>query len=173
MRSGRDDNKKQKTKARLHADGDEFLDGFGAERVGGRLGEIGDADGTEQAGNGVIDTRQRFFDGAGVGEVAGVVVRAAGGDEEGTVDGVDNFKGGDFARLLEERIATAHAGMGAEDANFGQTLQDLREQLRRDVIGDRDIPGAERLVVGVLGEEFEGHEAVVGFFGEPEHSSPV
>jgi hypothetical protein len=25
------------------------------------------------------------------------------------------------------------------------------------------------LVVRVLSEEFEGHEAVVGFFGEPEH----
>jgi hypothetical protein len=28
-------------------------------------------------------------------------------------------------------------------------------------------------LVCVLGEELEGHEAVVGFFGEPEHNLPV
>jgi len=77
----------------LQLDGDQVRASFGADGgVGTGFGEIGDADAAEQAGDAVVDARQRLLDGAGVGEVAPVVAGSAGGDEERAVDGVDDFK---------------------------------------------------------------------------------
>src|ERR1700691_917498 len=158
----------------LQLDRHEFLAGVPAHRdFGAALSEVGDADAAEQTGDAVIHTRQRLFDGAAVGQVAGSVAGAAGGDKERPVNGVNDFEGGDFARALYQGIDTAHAGMGAQDADLRQPLQDLGEQLGRDVVGLGDVPGAEGGRVRVLGEIFERHEAVIGFFGEPEHNSPV
>ena len=149
----------------------EVVDGFG---------EVGDADAGEKTGDAVVYFAQRFFDGAMAGEVAGSVNGDAAGDEERAVDGADNFEGGDAGRGTGESVAAVGAGVGDEQAGAGEGLEDLGEELRRNVVGLGDVlrgAGACEVEVGtgllgevsLLGEIFEGHEAVVRFFGEPEH----
>jgi hypothetical protein len=75
-------------------------------------------------------------------------------------------------------VAAVGAGVRDQQAGFGEGLEDLGQQLRRDVVGLGDVLGGgrcagERVEAGVrlLGEVLERHQAVVRFFGEPEHES--
>ena len=101
----------------------------------------------------------------------------ATGDKERAVDGANDFEGGDLGGRTGERVAAVGAGVRDEDAGLGERLEYLGKELRRDVVGVRDgfgrgcagdglrCGGAARL----LGKILEGHEAVVRFFGEPQH----
>src|SRR5665213_1065551 len=136
--------------------------------------EIRNADAGEQILDAVVDLPQRFFDGAGAMKVAGTVDRDATGNKERAVDGSDDFKRRDVVRGAGQGVAAVGAGVGNEQAGLGKGLEDFCQELRRDVVrlgdifcglGDCVRSGDRRL----FGEVLEGHEAVVRFFGEPQH----
>jgi hypothetical protein len=57
-----------------------------------------------------------------------------------------------------------------EHAGAGEGLEDLGQELWRDVVGLGDILRALGTAGGLLGEVLERHETVVGFFGEAKHA---
>src|ERR1700761_5782234 len=105
------------------------------------LGEVGDADLRKKLGDAVIYFSQRFFDGAVAREVAGAVNGDAAGDEQRAVNGADDLEGGDGGGGAGQCVTTVGAGVGDEDAGTGEGLEDLGQELRRDVVGLGDVLG--------------------------------
>ena len=93
----------------------------------------------------------------------------ATGDEERAVDRADHFKGGDIAPRAGQGVAAVGACGRDQHTGAGERLQDLGQQLRRNMVGLGNVLGRLRALGGVLRQIFEGHQAVIRFFGEPEH----
>ncbi len=148
-------------------------------RLGG-LDQVGDANAAQQVLDRVVHLAQWFFDGAVAVQVAGSVDGNAAGDEKRPVDRADHFKRGDLRRRPRQRVAAVGPGMRDQEAAAGERLQDFRQQLRRNVVCLGDILGRLRAVAGLrnlagrmLGQVFEGHQPVVGFFRKSQHGSDL
>jgi hypothetical protein len=113
-----------------------------------------------------------FFDGAMACEVAGSVNGDATSDKERAVDGADDLEGGDLGGRPGERVTAIGSGVREEQTGASESLQNLGQQRRRNVVGLGDILGAlggNAGHGGLLGEVLERHEAVIRFFGQTEH----
>ena len=130
------------------------------------LSQILDADALQNSGNGLVDARQRFLDGAAGGELAGLCAFCTGGDEQRPVDGMDDLEGRDLARVACQSITAVHPGVGAQKPHFGEPLQDLGQQLRGNPIGVGHVLGAVRRGLWVLGKILESHQPIIRFLGE-------
>ena len=137
------------------------------------LRQILNADALQHSGNGVVHPRQRLLDGAARGQIAALRALGAGGNEKRPVDGQNHLVGRNLARISGQRIAAVHAGMRAQQPGFGQLLQNLGQQLRRNPVGVGHILGAQRSRLRVLGQVLERHQPVIGFFGQLEHEYPT
>ncbi len=131
---------------------------------GGRFGEIGDGEPAKEIENRFVDSAEGFANRAVIGLVADAVFGKAVGQDDGAVDGADDFEGGNALGIAGEAVASVGAGHGAENFRFGELLQYFSEQRDGEVISVRDVFRAGRGTGG--GEVAQGDETVVRFFGE-------
>ena len=115
-----------------------------------------------------MDAAQGLAHGAAIRLVAGAVIGKAVGEDDGAINGANDFERGDALRGTGQPIATVGAGKRLDDAGFGQLLHDLGEQGDREMIGVGDFAGAGG-GVGSGGQVAKGDQPVVGFFGQFEH----
>src|ERR1017187_341298 len=109
----------------------------------------------------------------GLADVATVALAAlpanrdTGGNKQRSVDGLDHFKRRNRMGCARQPVPTVGAVMRVQQTSFGQSLQYLRQRLRRDAEGVGNIlrAGAARTYLGMIGQVFHGHERVIGLLG--------
>ena len=112
---------------------------------------------------------QRFFDGAAVVQVARTLI----------VMHEVMKSGPSIAWITSKAViscgsSTARSRRSSRHANaagpLGQPLENLGQQLRRNVIGlGRCLSRSRRGSLGVLGQKLHRHQPIIRLFGEPQH----
>ena len=92
----------------------------------------------------LVHLAQRFANVAAVALVAFAAHRDAGGDEQRTVDRLNDLEGRNRVRRARQRIAAVGAVLRLQQSSLGQTLQDLGQGLWRDAVGVSDVLRAAR-----------------------------
>lgn len=137
---------------------------YRSELLRGGLSEFGNGEVVEQAEDGFVDAAERLAHGAAIGLVAGAVIGKTVSENNGAVDGADDFERGDTRGVAGKFITAIGAGERLDDAGFGQLLHDLGEK------GDGEMVSVGNLAraggrVGSGSEVAEGDQPVIGLFG--------
>jgi len=131
--------------------------------------QVRDIDAAQQVLDAVIDLAQRLFDGTGAGQIAGAMDRDAAGDEERTIDCADHLEGCDLIGRAGQSVSPVRPGMRYQQATFGESLKDLRKELRWNMVSLGDILSAVRGAACLFAQILQGHQAIIRFFSKPKH----
>ena len=110
---------------------------------------------------------QRVADGALRKLIALFVVRRAGGQGHGAVNGFDDGRHRRRRGWLRERVTPMDALVRGEQPRPYEPRQHLAHQPDRNVILFGDFPGAGRLAPRIGREVLHRHQGVIRLLGEP------
>src|SRR2546427_7725481 len=132
------------------------------------VGQLGQAHGIEQP----ADRRLELLHGPS--QVATRLLRAAAvvetaHDADRALERPHDLTDGDVTRMARQHVPALGAILTGDQAAFGQTLQDLREEFLRnpELLGDPLGTDSTELVVD--GDIMNRHQAVIGALGKAEH----
>jgi len=125
-----------------------------------------------------VHLAQGFADGALDGELALLMIRKAGVEDDGAIDGADDLEGGDAGGGAGQAVAAVGALLGGQEALAGELLEDLGEDGHGNAVELGHLLGARGGRAGGAGAAMEGEvaeadEAVVRFFGQFEHAADL
>src|SRR6266478_3706378 len=147
-------------------------------RRGGQLGhghesvrsELVQRHGVEQPADAGLDFLNRPAQVAARILRAAVPVGDAADDLDGALDSPDHLSDGDIGGLARQHVSTLWPVVARDELVLGETLEDLGEQLARNVELLRDALGAHRALVTVGGDIVHRHQPVVSPLCEPQHA---
>src|SRR6266536_4381440 len=94
-------------------------------------------------------------------------------DVDRAFEGPDHVAHREVRRAPRQHVAALGPGGARDELLLREPLQDLREQLRRDVELVGDALGAHRTEILVDRDVVDGHQSVVRTLGETQHRRPV
>src|SRR5438309_6589663 len=131
--------------------------------------QLGEAHRVEQLADGRLDLLDGPAEGAArhLGAVALVVVAAHDGDRP--LERPHHLPDRDLLRLVREPVAALRAVLAHDQAPLRQTLEDLGEELGRDVELLRDLLDRDRTQALVEGDVLDRHQSIIHALRKAEH----
>src|SRR5437016_2021161 len=99
------------------------------------------------------------------------MVRDAGSNQHGTINGRNHIKSANLPRVLRQLVASAGTMLCSYERMMRQFLQHLGHERGGDTIFLGNLIGATSMLLAMHSQVLDGNQAVVGFFGKLEHRS--
>src|SRR5579859_1400844 len=120
--------------------------------------------------NALIYFPQRLTHGAFHALIASVAGVAARGDEQRTINSFNDLQDADLLRSSRQSISAFGTVMRHQQTALHQLLENLSQSRRRDAVSVGNVFSAARTRVTTFSQMLYSNQAVIGFFGQFQHS---